>query len=65
MIAWVAHRAIWFIVRTAVTLACAWTITKLVNRYGYQVDFESVILASVCAIVATRMWMPSCSCKDK
>lgn len=66
MIAWMAHRAGWFVIRIAVTLACAVTIHHLINKYGYKVDLSNVLLASVCAIIAIRMWMPSCSCsKDK
>lgn len=64
MIAWMAHRVMWFVIRAAVTLACVWTIHNLVNRYGYKVDFESILLASVCAIVAMRVWLPSYP-KDK
>lgn len=66
MIAWVAHRIVWFLVRTAVTLACVFTIHNLVNQYAFKIDFKDILLASVCAIVAVRMWSPSCSCqKDK
>jgi hypothetical protein len=66
MIAWMAHRIMWFVVRAAVTLACDYTIWNLINSNGYRVEFKNLLLASVCAIVAIRIWMPSCSCqRDK
>jgi hypothetical protein len=64
MIAWVTHRIGWFIVRAAGTLACIITIHNLINRHGLRIDFSNLLLVSICAIVAIRMWMPSCS-QDK
>lgn len=64
MIAWMAHRVGWFVIRTAITLACVWTINRLVNSYGYRMDFFALLFASVCAIITIRLWMPSCH-RDK
>jgi len=64
MFAWMAHWIVWFLIRAAGTLACVYTIWNLVNSEGYRVGFKSMLLASICAIVAIRMWMPSYP-KDK
>lgn len=65
MFAWMAHWIGWFIGRVVVTLTCVWTIHNLVNNYGYRVDFSALLLAAVCAIVAMRMWSPSCQCQKE
>lgn len=59
MIAWMAHNIGWFIIRVLVTLACDWIIFKMINMYGYRVDFSAILFASVCAIITIRLWMPS------
>jgi hypothetical protein len=60
MIAWMAHWIVWFTVRAAITLVCIWTVQNLIHQEGYRVEFSTLLLASICAIVAIRMWMPSC-----
>jgi len=64
MIAWMAHRIVWFVIRAAITLASVFTIYSMINRYGYRVDFSAILFASICAIITIRVWMPSCS-QDK
>jgi hypothetical protein len=59
MIAWMAHWVMWFALRAVVTLVCIYSIQNLIHQEGYRVEFSTLLLASICAIVAIRMWMPS------
>lgn len=63
MLAWMAHWILWFMIRAAVTLVCVYTVQNLIHQEGYRVEFGTLLLASICAIIAIRMWMPS-SCKE-
>ena len=44
--------------RTAVTLACMITMHRIVAQAGYRIDVLSFSVATLCVLVATRVWAP-------
>jgi uncharacterized membrane protein len=65
MIAWMARWVVWFAIRVVVTLACIYSIQNIIHQEGYRVEFTTLLLASICAIIAIRMWMPSSKESEK
>jgi hypothetical protein len=59
MIGWMTGWVWWFTWRTAVSLACMWTIQNVIHQEGYYIDFHVLLVAGVCAVVGIRVWMPS------
>jgi hypothetical protein len=59
MFGWMMSRVWWFTWRLAVSLACLGTIHNVVHREGYYIEYTTLLVAGLCAVVGIRVWMPS------
>lgn len=59
MISWALGWLWWFSWRLAITFACMYTIMNFVQQEGYRIEWTTMMVVTVCAIVGIRLWMPS------
>lgn len=59
MIGWMAYWIWWIVWRSAITLACMFTIQNVIHQEGYYIESRTLFVATVCAILGIRVWMPS------
>jgi len=59
MLGWMAYWVWWFTWRSAVTFACMYTIQNVIHQEGYYVETKTLMVATICAILGIRVWMPS------
>jgi hypothetical protein len=64
MIAWAMKHIGWFIIRLVVTLACMFTIKNAAHHEGYYIDYNVLLVCTVCLIIGVRFWMPTCRCNQ-
>lgn len=60
MLQWMAYWVWWFGWRGVVTFACMFTIQNVIHQEGYFIEWKTMTVATLCAIVGLRIWMPSC-----
>ena len=53
----------WNVLRVAATLACAWTLTNVIQAEGYRVEYATMLLAAAMVVIMIGLWSPRCSCK--
>lgn len=44
--------------RTAVTVLCMITVHRVMAQAGYRIDVWALCVATLCVLVATRVWAP-------
>ena len=59
MFGWMMSWVWWFTWRLAVSLACLFTIHNVVHQEGYYIEYRTLLVAGVCAVLGIRVWMPS------
>lgn len=59
MFAYIAYWTWWFTWRLVITLACMVTLHNVIQYEGYHVEWSTLIIATIAAIVGIRVWMPS------
>jgi hypothetical protein len=60
MIQWMAYWLWWLGWRSALTGACMYTLQNVIHQEGYRIDWQTMFIGTLCAIVGLRFWMPSC-----
>lgn len=58
MLMWMMGWAWWLTWRLAVSLACLLTIQNVIHLEGYRVEFSTLLVTGVCAILGIRIWIP-------
>lgn len=58
MLAWMAYWIWWITWRSAVTLACMYTVQNVIHQEGYYIENKTLLVATICAILGIRVWMP-------
>lgn len=59
MLGWMIGWVWWFAWRLAVSGVCLWTIQNVIHQEGYYIEFRTLLVTGVCAVVGIRFWMPS------
>jgi len=59
MLEWMTSWIWWLGWRSAITFACMFTIQNVIHQEGYRIAWSTMMVASVCAIIGIRIWMPS------
>ena len=59
MLKYVVYWVWWFTWRLLITLACMITIHNVIEQEGYRIEWSTLAIATVCTIVAIRIWMPT------
>lgn len=57
MINWIG----WTVLRITATLACAWTMTNVIQSEGYRVEYATMLLGAAMLIILIGLWSPKCN----
>ena len=56
MFSWLAYWAWWVSWRVVVTLVCMITIQHAATEEGYRLEWSTLLITTVCAIIVIRIW---------